>query len=340
MTVAGREEPLPIEGDLGLTAARKDREGSGVGIADWSWRRNPMTEVTSTCSMAMGVWDILREALRTPFRNRKLMFCIALTLLILSSLILLANHFYLVPVIKDLVMNEYLLLGNDPRSSEYTKLLAGVLQDIQIVVAASYSSKQLNLKELILTIARTWKRPLVTSLYIALLGIGYAMLLMPLIVLLVGTAKGSVIFIVFGVLIALLLLCLSIYLGAIWNLGLVISVVEERFSGMKALGRAEELIKGRKLQGFVLSLLLALIYWVFTGLSVFKAVDINLAKATRLVIELVFMNVICLWQLFLCMVFTVFYFQCKKSHGGEVETRVEIGYHLVSTNPQVDASVP
>ena len=324
-----------------------------------------MTEVTSTCSMAMGVWDILREALRTPFRNRKLMFCIALTLLILSSLILLANHFYLVPVIKDLVMNEYLLLGNDPRSSEYTKLLAGVLQDIQIVVgeetifilvtyalslfltvamiyatAASYSSKQLNLKELILTIARTWKRPLVTSLYIALLGIGYAMLLMPLIVLLVETAKGSVIFIVFGVLIALLLLCLSIYLGAIWNLGLVISVVEERFSGMKALGRAEELIKGRKLQGFVLSLLLALIYWVFTGLFVFKAVDINLAKATRLVIELVFMNVICLWQLFLCMVFTVFYFQCKKSHGGEVETRVEIGYHLVSTNPQVDASVP
>ncbi|XXG51723.1 hypothetical protein AAC387_Pa03g0231 [Persea americana] len=324
-----------------------------------------MTEVTSTCSMAMGVWDILREALRTPFRNRKLMFCIALTLLILSSLILLANHFYLVPVIKDLVMNEYLLHGNDPRSSEYTKLLAGVLQDIQIVVgeetifilvtyalslfltvvmiyatAASYSSKQLNLKELILTIARTWKRPLVTSLYIALLGIGYAMLLMPLIVLLVGTAKGSVIFIVFGVLIALLLLCLSIYLGAIWNLGLVISVVEERFSGMKALGRAEELIKGRKLQGFVLSLLLALIYWVFTGLFVFKAVDINLAKATRLVIELVFMNVICLWQLFLCMVFTVFYFQCKKSHGGEVETRVEIGYHLVSTNPQVDASVP
>lgn len=315
--------------------------------------------------MAMGVWDILREALRIPFRNRKLMLSIALSLLIPSSLILLAGHFYLIPVTEDLMLDEYQLIVKDRTSSEYTKLLAGVLQDIQIIVgeetifilvsyvfsllsivamiyatAASYSSKQLNLKELILIIAGTWKRPLITSLYIGLLGIGFAMLLMPLIVLLVVTAKGSVIFIVFGVLIALLLLFLNIYLFAIWKLGLVISVVEEKFSGMKALGRAEELIKGRKLQGFVLSLLWTLIYGVIIGLFVFKAVDINLAKETRLVIELVFMNVICLLQLFLCMVFTVFYFQCKKSHGEEVETKVEIGYHLVSTNPQVDASVP
>lgn len=324
-----------------------------------------MTWVTNTCSMAMGVWDILREGLKIPLRNRKLMLSIALSLLIPSSLILLASHFALTLVTKDLLLKEYLLHGKDPRSSEYPKLLAGVLQDIQVLVseetifilatyvlsvfltvamiyasAMSYSSKESSHKELILMVGRSWKRPMITSLYVALFGIGYATLLVGLIALLVVTAKGPIIFIVFGAVIALLLLFVCIYLGAIWKLGIVVSVVEERYGGMKALGRAEELIKGRKLQGFILNLLLSLFYWVITGIFLSKSVDIKLAKATRLAISLVFLDVVCLLQLFMYMVFTVFYFQCKKSHGEEGETRVEIGYHLVSTTTEVDASIP
>ncbi|KAF8400420.1 hypothetical protein HHK36_013718 [Tetracentron sinense] len=43
-----------------------------------------------------------------------------------------------------------------------------------------------------------------------------------------------------------------LYLVTVWVLSLVVSIVEEDCYGMKALGKARELIKGRKVPGFVL----------------------------------------------------------------------------------------
>ena len=50
-----------------------------------------------------------------------------------------------------------------------------------------------------------------------------------------------------------------VHLSAVWMLGLVISVVEDNCNALMALGRAGELFKGRRLQGFTLMLLFSLL---------------------------------------------------------------------------------
>ncbi|XP_058113323.1 uncharacterized protein LOC131256452 [Magnolia sinica] len=309
-----------------------------------------------------GVFGILREALKIPSKNGKLFLSITLLLLIPSSLLYLAKDFAIKPLVTDISAKSFMLQDNDPQRPAYAKLMDAINKDagflaageiiflvissmvslfaITATISASamaYYRKDLTRNELFLRIGRTWKRPVITWLYIILFSLGYLLLFLILIGMLAMFSTGRPIaFICLVSVLAILFLCFYGYFNVICNLGIVISVIEESNYGIGALAKAAELIKGRKRQGYIIYVLFKLvgsaIYWVLGS----AMQGMHLTHASPLVL----VNIGSLETILLFMVFTMFYIECKKSHGEKVEIEGESGYSLVPTIPLVDVSLP
>ncbi|XP_058113880.1 uncharacterized protein LOC131256842 [Magnolia sinica] len=322
---------------------------------------SPKPKDMDTPFMPMGVFGILREALKIPSKNGKLFLSITLLFLIPSSLLYLANNFAIKPLVTDISAKSVMLQDNDPQRPGYTKLMGAINKDAGILVsgemifllissmvslfaitatisasAMAYYRKDLTHNELFIRIGRTWKRPLITRLYIILFNSGCLFLILILIGMLKMFAMGLPIALACLLLVlALLFLCFYGYISVICNLGIVISVIEESNYGIGALAKAAELIKGRKRQGYIIYVLFKLvglaIYWVLG--SAMQVMHLTHASS------LVLVNIGSLETILLFMVFTMFYIECKKSHGEKVEIEGESGYSLVPTIPLVDASL-
>eukprot|EP00262_Sarcandra_glabra_P003423 TRINITY_DN14111_c0_g1_i1.p1 TRINITY_DN14111_c0_g1~~TRINITY_DN14111_c0_g1_i1.p1 ORF type:complete len:321 (+),score=33.97 TRINITY_DN14111_c0_g1_i1:73-1035(+) len=304
----------------------------------------------------LGVAGIIREALRIPCRNAKLMLSITLFMILSYCLLLLGNQFSINPLIFDLITKYFSLPTKDPRSPEYAEMLNSIQKDIKILVGIeviffaaicvvsvlktmaiiyvstmAYSGKQLSFKELFLTIRRTWKRPVITWLYVTLLCVGYVTLLVVVVGVFFVLAKGSLVLVALVVLLSILALLFYAYLAVVWILGLVVSVVEEGFCGVKALGKAEELIKGRRLQGYFLALLISLVSIPISTTLGHMMGDVHKTAAARLAIGLVGITLACILDIISIALYVVFYCECKKSHGEEVELQGDMGYSRVPT---------
>ncbi|XP_043711018.1 uncharacterized protein LOC122659924 [Telopea speciosissima] len=282
---------------------------------------------------------------RTQFKiskNGKFMLSIIVLTLVPYSLLLLADHYIQYPLIMDFITRVLLLGTEKRRSPERTKLLSQIKEDARNIVTIQFfftigfcfislfsitstiyvsamarAKKNLSFKELVSMIIRTWIRPTITLFYLTLLGSGYALLVLVSLGVLVVVSDGLLTLLVLCILTALLGFLLSQYLAANWVLGLVISVVEEGCYGLEALGRAAEIIKGKKLhfQGFIINLIFALICGTILGVLGYKFIT-SLLVARRLVILLVIVNMLCLVKIFYFMVYTMFYLHCKKIHQG------------------------
>ncbi|XP_077217230.1 uncharacterized protein LOC143851638 [Tasmannia lanceolata] len=316
--------------------------------------------------MAMGILGILREAFKIPFRNGKLALFLALLLLIPSYFLFLTNNFTVQPLTSKLTMKFLLLPKDVPGSPEYTELLAEIMRDVRILVgevtffliiskvvsifstvvtvyasAVIYAGNHLTISELFSRVRGTWKRPVITWLYVNLFSLGYLLILGVLIGFLLVIGKGgSVALIALGVILLLSALLCFFYLGVVWDLGVVVSVVEEGCYGLEALFKAGGLIKGRRLQGFVLFLISTLVPIVISQIFAIKETDVNNTKATQIVMGLVLVNITGLVSLYNHVVCTVFYYECKKSHGEEVEVQGVMGYSMVPATPQLKADNP
>lgn len=314
--------------------------------------------VTSSFT-AMGVFGILREALKIPQRNGKLLFYIALLFIVSSSLMFLGNHFTINPVLADVLVKSSLLRDQDHRNSMYMKLKSSIKNDIVLLLgegsiyiaascvlsvfttaaityasAASYTGKNLNLSELLSKIGSTWKRVVITWLFIILFSIGFVALALTFAGVTTVLAGVSVASATIGALVGvLLLLLLVLYLGLISKMGLAASILEEGIYGMGAIGKAEELIKGRKKDGIFLSFVLTLISMVIV---IFGS---RSGDANHIGIGLVLIGISSLYDLFVSVAYTIFYFECKKELGEKIEIEVGNGYNLVSTVPHVDPSL-
>ncbi|XP_077237081.1 uncharacterized protein LOC143878719 [Tasmannia lanceolata] len=324
-----------------------------------------MTMEMKPSFMAMGILGILSEALKIPFRNGKLALSLALLLLIPSSLLFLANDFALRPLSLDLFEKAYLLKKTDPKSHEYSELLSGIVEDIRIMAgkelifiivsciislfsymaavyasAVTYADKYLTLNELLYRIGKTWKRPVITWLYMLLLSLGYLLLIVVLILFLHVIGSGSSFVLgALSVILALFAILSCFYLVVVWTLGLVISIIEEGCYGIEALSKAHELIKGRRVQGVVLFLISTIIPMAISQILAIKMTDINNTESTQIIKGLVLINISGFASLYTHVVSTVFYYECKKSHGEEVEVQGMMGYSKVPP-AQLNADLP
>ncbi|XP_038700768.1 uncharacterized protein LOC119997678 [Tripterygium wilfordii] len=234
--------------------------------------------------MISGFLGILRDAYKTFCKNVKLMLSVALLTLSFNSIIYLSNFVSIMPLTSDFFNKQTLLPTTTPGSPEFASLLLSIQQDLRIFVgvewifliinfisalfittvvifasAYMHNGKALSFKELLLKTLKAWKRPLVTWFYVTLLASGFLIvfiiILIPVFLVMDSPFKPSIVSIVLIVLVAVL----YTYLAVVWTLALVVSVLEDK-RGIEALGKAAQLVKGMKLEGFLLNL-------VFTILS-------------------------------------------------------------------------
>ncbi|KAL6012303.1 hypothetical protein ACLOJK_002783 [Asimina triloba] len=178
--------------------------------------------------------------------------------------------------------------------------------------AMAYTGKHLTLKELILTIRRSWKQPLITALLVFLLSARYGLVAIVFMDL-IAAATSGILLVVLSLLVSLPASLLCAYLSTIWMLGLVISVVEEDCYAMRALEKAGQIIKGRKLQGFLLMLLLYIMA-VAIYLAYLCTMNIIIKGQTvgRWVATIIMVCLECLVLILMFVVSTVFYYECTK----------------------------
>ncbi|XP_068652643.1 uncharacterized protein [Aristolochia californica] len=324
-----------------------------------------MSKEKSSAFMAIGVMGILGESFRIPFRMGKLSISLALFLIVASSIIYIGNVFVLKPLLMDLVLKSYYLQNSVIGTPQFEELVAGIAKDVRVIVsrevifiladhivslltivatiyasAVTYSGKQLSFKDSILRMRSAWKRPLITWLCIILFKTGYLFVLVFLTVFLATIAQGSVLLVALAILIVLCGLLYHLYLVVNWNLGLVISVVEDGYQGFSAFGKVWELINGRKLQAFGLSLVFTIATMAISWILGLQMRNAKYSETTHTAIGLILVDLSCLMTLYSTVVFTVFYYVCKQSKGEEVEVLGINTYSLVPTTTHVDASVP
>ncbi|CAK9141225.1 unnamed protein product [Ilex paraguariensis] len=279
---------------------------------------------------------ILRESITLLSKNGKLKAFVTTLSLLLYTLFFFLNIFSVKPLIFDLV--EVVSGGSD-----LITLMAHVKDDLGILLvveyificatlalalytttatifisATSYCSTTMSIKDLVLKVARSWKRPFITGFYTTLLGIGYISVLMvttPTILMISDNLIASkAIVIIFAILGAIL----SLPLTAICVLALVISVMEEDCYGIEALGKAGKLVKGNRVQCFILSLL-----FMVAALILYQCFRVvkndELLGTSTILIGLFRIYSLYLVNMFQFMTYTVVYFRCKKNHGEEME---------------------
>ncbi|CAA6672222.1 unnamed protein product [Spirodela intermedia] len=152
---------------------------------------------------------------------------------------------------------------------------------------------------------RTWRRPAATLLHIELLAAAWSSLLWALAALtraISGTAMEA--------LFIAAVMVIAVWLGPVLfahseiacKLSVVVAAAEEEREGAAALQRAEELVRGRRLQGFLLTAVLAQL-----DKSTAEAAAAGSFTAAGFHIAAKFLS---------CVAYTKFYQECKKRHQG------------------------
>ncbi|KAJ0090641.1 hypothetical protein Patl1_14404 [Pistacia atlantica] len=170
--------------------------------------------------------------------------------------------------------------------------------------------------------ALTWKRPLVTSICIYAVLVLYSQVTFYLIIMM-GTTPRS------GFLIWVIGSVFEVYLMAISGVGLVASILEERF-GFEAIRVGSDLMKGRRSCGWLLSgwfiFVSGLIEWGWQRL-IMDEQDLSKMKWTVLMRSWEKMGLICLYGIEMLWSFTVttiFYCECRKRHSIRTENGIDM----------------
>ncbi|XP_043710241.1 uncharacterized protein LOC122659164 [Telopea speciosissima] len=225
----------------------------------------------SDSSLMSDVTGVLRAAIKLPLRNRKLTVSVTILLLIPFSILVMFHAVLAGPLLQKL--------------EDFNKNHCTAQKDAWILVclefafslvfcvislfgmtaticssAVTYQGNIIRVKELLLMIQETWKRLIITGLYVLLITIAYVFLCLVMIeAFILITAIGAI-----GTWNISIVGCSAslvyLYPATVFMLGLVISILEDCY-GMKAIGKARELIKGRKIQGLFVFVVYTLFYY-------------------------------------------------------------------------------
>ncbi|XP_021593082.1 uncharacterized protein LOC110600532 [Manihot esculenta] len=262
---------------------------------------------------------ILRETLKIFSKNGRLMALIALLIILIKSSLFVSNIFSIKPVITDYFFERNVLLPfSTPNTPEFNKILTHIRKDIKIifgieiiyviidsvafilsitatilVAAITHGGKNddLSFKDVMLKTVRSWTRPLITCNNPSILTVA---------AILMGVS--AVVF--------------YIYLSVTWFLAIVVSVAEQK-RGLEAIGKAAEIVKDMKLQGFLLNLAFSISSVIFV--QGIEMIPVSHSLVARTIILLVEMNCAIVVRMYWFSSFTVFYYRCKKTHGEGVE---------------------
>lgn len=311
--------------------------------------------------LLLGFVETSREVHRIFLKNGRLMALIAAVSTLLYSILYLANFLSLRPLVNDFLVKLSLLLMTSPTSTEFANLSIGLLHDIRwlsgvewvfilayfaasvlfsaatILASALSHAGQDNLvagpRDVARATARCWKRLLVTYLYVSIFGLGCISLLLAILLPLMLSS---------GPAITAITLCASLlyaYPAVVWTLGTVVSALEEK-SGMEALGKAGQLVKGGLvLKGLCLSVAVTLLSFGVTQIQRLATGNVR-SQYTYLLIGMVEVNGLWLVRMYELMAFTVLYYEGKRNHKEETEMVLDMDYTKIPSLPLVAENLP
>ncbi|KAI3442546.1 uncharacterized protein J3R85_000738 [Psidium guajava] len=300
--------------------------------------------------------SVLREATRIAARNQPLTIQVML-LISCPSFLLMLLHYSLAGSLLGKVEDGYEQSRLDPGDVRALALLESFFlltfslvsfAGMMLVINGStfpHTTGPMSLKDLVSRIRSRWKKPFLTWLRVSVLTAAYVVMLCFFILFasFMRAFAGNLASVIGVVATVAATLLLYFYLAPKWALGLVVSVVEDDWQGMKALSaRAEELIRGKKMVGFVLMLVLALLsvpIYVLFYVTVTDDDD-HLVPMVKVGFGLCVTILLCLVNSFSCAVFTVFYYVCSQRQGEKLEVQLGHGYDSVPSNDQLELSAP
>ncbi|KAI3811374.1 hypothetical protein L1987_21095 [Smallanthus sonchifolius] len=315
-------------------------------------------------NMLLGFLQILKKSIKIVTKNGRLVAIVTSIYLIIVPLFFLLNLSTIKPIVNDLFTKAVLLPSLDPRGLLFAQVLVTIQKDVKsffgfelvflltlfltslfacnaiiLLTGASYNDEKISHKDLILRMPRSFIRLFVTSFQVTLLRvgflyIGFIALMVPAITVFGHKIMSKVILWVLVILIS----SLYLYFSVVWVLSLVVSVLEE-CSGIEALGKAARLVKGKKLDGFLLNILVNLLsYPFFQGLS--KLIVVKQSYLTQAVFLFFLMSCICFIIALEFQAYTVLYLECKKSHNEEIELHGSIKYTEITKMPLESEDLP
>ncbi|XP_076889162.1 uncharacterized protein LOC143539848 [Bidens hawaiensis] len=287
---------------------------------------------------SLGFFGVIRESFKTTSRNIKLLVPILVLVFLLFSQIDFAQEYTLTPISNDFMFQlathpnivhdlwynigetSYIGIFDTLRDVILVKLLIVAISSIVTLVFLvatvsssyeAYTAKVLGLEDMLLKIRKSWKRPILTSFYLFFLSLGITLFYVLVITSLLAVNSWLLLF--FGVIAPSILVC-YFYVATLWMVSLIVSVLEEGSGGLKAIGRATELMKGKRLQASLMMVL----FVVADDIVILVAKVVTSCVwsfRTKLAIMILLTNgFCCLLRLFMFVVYTVFYHEWKTSH--------------------------
>ncbi|KAJ1268666.1 hypothetical protein BS78_07G152100 [Paspalum vaginatum] len=281
----------------------------------------------------MGVVAVLSEALCLARRSKRHMLPCLLLALIPSSLLLAGSHASVYSLLLGFIARLHSLDRENPVTPRFFDQLIRLKSDaaalshanaalaaashlghfastviVAHAAAAACAGRHLPAKDLLLKLAESCMTgPLETYLYSTLLSAGYTVLSVSLIAVpALNTAAGPSpqLAVAAAAATAAAARFLYIYLEMVWAVGVVASVLEDGCRGLEAMHRAGETVRGRRAQGFLIAVVLAIAN-AFVGLGRGgPGWRDALARAAHLLVGML-----------APLVYTVFYHECRMGHG-------------------------
>lgn len=296
----------------------------------------------------LSVLQALSQVSGILFRNGKCMVLNKLHVLVPFCILILSMDLVLTPAMVDMVSRiEGIHYLDEPNREQ----IQGIVKDFQVFLGIellfliafffiplfsllatfymSYSGKQMNSKDLFSKIDISWKRRVIKWFYISFSSTVLVALILILIsvfsIILVIDIVSTILILVITILCTL---C-HVYIVSVWILSLVISVIEENLDGLGTIARTEDHIRGTRLQGLGLSLICSILsLMIFMGYG-FSRNHINQVSGTDgFWTEIGILGYICLVKIFMFLVYTVFYYECKIRNG---QQQAEVEENLLST---------
>ncbi|KAF7153633.1 hypothetical protein RHSIM_Rhsim01G0010300 [Rhododendron simsii] len=300
----------------------------------------------------LGFLGILRECMKVISKNGKLIATITTITIFLNSLLFFTEFYSSKPRISNLLTEETLLSLLNSNFTDIVDSFKHIKKDVQIAIgfeflyfllceavnlfslvivilgsAVAYSNRNMSFGDFLSRIPKSCLRTLVTMFHFRLYTAGNIGLLWVL-RLSVTILRINHLLVLITMIIFIIFSCIFYtYVAVIWEMALVISVIEKSCYGLGAFGKAEGLVKGKRLHGFTLSLLLIIVLEIFN--MSFKVRQSQQSVSTQIIRGFFATAFVCLVATVYVMSYTVLYFQCKELHGEDVELEESLEYSKI-----------
>ncbi|CAN8257667.1 unnamed protein product [Cochlearia groenlandica] len=275
------------------------------------------------------VAGILNETRKLFLKNKKLMFSVLIFPFLLNGLVYLFNTLTMKPEITTRIFEDFRQFFFFPYIFLAVCSIINLLSVLVIVHASALIHKgddNIDIKDFPVFTLKSWKGPFVTNFYTILFGFSYMFLFTLIFSPLVFFSTKHV----YTVALVIVFVVYQLYIMVVWDLSMVVSILEEETYGIQALRKGAKIVNGMKLKLFLVNIFFFLLSF---GLSqIVGLLDMRSSFAVTLTVGFVNMSSIFALRMFQLATYTIAYFQYISFQGKDVESLMDVEYTKITSN--------